>query len=242
METASAPPPPQRSWTLEELRHAARLAFTTGPGERVDTAALAAAAGVSPRQVQRWLGGHARPGQQAAHRLRAALLPAPDVLQRQEDDARNAAEAAAEVERASQRDGAFSSPVALWAERGWLGEHLLLVVLNPDLGYARAGVVGAHAPNVARLRTSPPRPASVPGGRWQVLDAYGTGHRFDAVVLRHALLREVGPWRTRVHPDRMPKGHSDGWLAGAPVPDLSRLARRAGVRGRRERHRWVEGA
>ncbi|WP_432571948.1 hypothetical protein [Kineococcus sp. SYSU DK005] len=242
MSGARDDPPAQRSWTLEELRHAVRLVFAAGPGERVDTAALAAAAGVSERQVQRWLGGHAQPGAGTAQRLRAALLPAADVLQRQEDDARNAADAAVEVRRALEQDGVLDGRAAVWAERGWLGEHLLLVVANPDLGYARAGVVAAHAPHVARLRTSKPRPASVPGGLWQVLDAYATDHRFDAVLLRHALLQHVGPWRVAVHPALVPKGHSDGWLAAAGVPDLSRLARRAGVRGRPAPPRWAEGA
>jgi transcriptional regulator with XRE-family HTH domain len=237
-----------RDWTIEELRLAARLTFNPDGRDDLNVAALAEAVGVSDRQVRRWLSGQARPTRETAQRLRAALLPPADVLQRQDDDARNARAALLElaghddIDSDGSAGAGFNARTAMWAERGWLDQHLLLVVANPDLGYTRAGAVFAAPTRVRALLETQPRPASLPQRQWQVLDAYATPTRFDAVLLRHAVLERMGPWRVSVNPSRMPKGHSDGWLFSAPLPALPDLARRVGARGRAARRQWVTTA
>jgi transcriptional regulator with XRE-family HTH domain len=252
--------PSNREWTLDEVRLAARLSFNLDDRVDVDVTALAAAVGMSERQVRRWLSGQARPGPETAQRLRAALLPPLEVLQRQADDARNARAALDELRQhdtgaavppgtptdpsdgsdtSSASAAGFGARIAMWAERGWLDQHLLLVVTNPDLRYTRAGVVFADPGRVRALLETRPRPASLPRRHWQVLDAYATPTRFDAVLLRQAVLGQMGPWRVSVHHERMPKGHSDGWLPTACLPHLPTSARKVGARGRAARRQWV---
>jgi len=233
---------PGRRWTLEELRTAARLTFTIDGKQRLDPGAVAAAVHMSTRQVQRWLSGQARPSPESARRLRAALLPRTEVLQRQLDDARNAFASLAEVQEHQRSQSAgedapvdsMSSRMRTWKQRGFLEPHLVLVITRPDLGVTRTGVIRRDPARLQALLGGGTRPPASTGGRWQVLDTLRTSNRFEAVLVRHALMLDMAWWRVFVNPQLMAKGHSDGWLSSAPLPDLSAIARSAGVHGRRE--------
>lgn len=190
-----------RAWTPEELRRAIWLGYGGISPARPATGAVAAAAGVSARTIQRWLAGTSKPSPEHATQLRAALSPDPKALLSQAMQVNHFRTAATELERPRAR--AASSQ---WRAQRWHEPHTLWLLHHEDLGLCRAMLT----------RAQPARPVEIPPG-WTLLDRVTYPTRPRAGLAKHALLEKVEPWRIRIRedlvaPGLVDAGRDEAWL------------------------------
>ncbi len=204
------------TWTRARLTRVMSLRFGTSTTGGPDTAAAAAAMGVSRRTVQRWL--HASSGRSLAHipprqlqRLITLLLPDPDTLAREAQQARYAAKAIAGL-HLGRKAGIRPS----WEKQRWLEPHLV-VVLEIRVGAHRIRQLAVSRAEVAKTDDLKKR------GR--IIDQAVVPTRFHATVLTHQTLTELGPWRFQACPDHVKQGFTQAWVADAPATHLAREAR-----------------
>lgn len=201
-----------RRWTREQLEVALRIAFGAGPRGGPDTAAAAAALGVSRRTVQRYL--HRDEQRRAAlptgrlEQIRHAMRPDPESL-RQEQIAERYARTA--ISRIAEQDGPGVLPA--WRERRWLEPHLVAVLELPEVGLRQVAISRAQDKALTALRK-----------RGKVLSHATVPSRFHATVLASAVLKKVGPWRIQTPPGQVKQGRTQTWSANAPRVSVSRLA------------------
>jgi hypothetical protein len=204
-------------WTVRRLAFVLALTFGLSRRHRPDTAAAAAALGVSRRSVQRWLHGEpdARARLSPAHLEQVWQLSRPaEPSLRQEE--LTAARARDSIERIQLPRGRGISPV--WRERRWLEQHLVGVLELPQLGL-RQVATSRVAGRTNELRR-----------RGELIDFTTVPTRFHAVVLVHELLQLLDPWRIQVPARLVKQGHTQAWTTDAPVIDLDQLAVTKGLR------------
>lgn len=177
---------------------------------------LAAGLGVHPSTVRRWL------------RRRGSWKGAPAAIPqgRLEELLREVAVTPADAEReAFQESNAHKAlarlragrvPLAPWREQQWLVEHRVWVEDRPE---------GSSAVRLTRVGTR--RDRAEPGA--ENVRSLIVANRFEAQLVKAAVLREVSPWRVRL--PGLPGG-AERWISGAKVRPLEVLHEDAARSGR----------
>lgn len=198
------------AWTRARLERVMCLRFGFGPDLRSpDTAAAAAAMGVTRRTVQRWL--HAKHGRSVAHmplkrreQLIEMLLPQAETLAREEHQARYARKAIAGLHLPRNMG---IKPA--WEKQRWLEPHRVVVLEIP--------VEHLKIRQLAIARDEPRRVAEV-ARRGRVVDETVVPTRFHATLLVHETLSQVGPWRFQAGVDQVAQGFTQAWMVDTTVP------------------------
>lgn len=197
------------TWTRARLARVMCLRFGVAPGGGPDTAAAAAAMGVTRRTVQRWL--HAEHGRSIAHiparrreQLISLLLPDPETMAREEQQARYA-DKAIEGLRLPRKMGIKPA----WERQRWLEPHQVVVLEIP--------VERFRIRQLAIFRDDPGRVAEVER-RGTVVDRAVVPSRFHATVLAHDVLAELAPWRFEAAPGQVVQGYTQAWMVEPSTP------------------------
>lgn len=99
--------------------------------------------------------------------------------------------------------------LAEYRGRGWLDQHRVLVLEEPDTPLRRVVVVRDEPSLIRRVvRES------------RIVDITIADSKFAGDQIRYWLLDMVRPWRLELPKRKHPRGHTQVWLAGAPMPDL----------------------
>lgn len=196
-------------WTRARLSRVLIARFGAGPRGGVDTRAVAAAMGVSQRSVQRWLhaDGRRRAPIPAARLADLTTLLAPDelLLLRRSQQARYARNAIAQL---------TTNPLyALesWEEQGWLEQHRVAIIANPQLRIRRVVIGRVDAVEFDSRRDG------------SVIAQVRMPTRFHAILLTESVLRSVQAWRVQL--DGRGQTATTSWFDDAPFVDLAELAR-----------------
>ena len=197
-------------WTRSRLERVMCLRFGFGHDQvSPDTAAAAAAMGVTRRTVQRWL--HAEHGRSVAHipvkrleQLTKLLLPQAETLAREEQQARYAYKAIDGL-RLPRKMGIKPA----WEKQRWLETHRV-VVLQIPVGHLRIR-------QLAITRDEPNRVAEL-ARRGKVVDEALVPTRFHATVLVHETLAQLGPWRFQAGDDQVVQGFTQAWMVEGTTP------------------------
>lgn len=209
---------PGPRWTVHQLDGVLALSYGAAPGGGADTAAAAAALGVSRRTVQRWLHGSNRVRARIpAARLLQITLPAEMVLRQESQAAEYAQEAIARI--ALPRGRGIEE---VWRVQRWLEPHLVAVLeveVAPGVVLRQAAVSRGQTKSLQALRR-----------RGAVADFTVVPTRFHATVLVHELLQRVQPWRVLPMAGTVSAGRTQTWSATAVVVDLDQLAVALGLR------------
>lgn len=202
--TASSARPVWTPARVEALLHLVCLGRGALARTRRD---LAAGLGVHPSTVRRWLtrrgGWKGAPAAIPRRRLEALLrevsLSREDVEREafQEDNARKAL--------ARLRSGRV--PLAPWREQDWLTAHRVWVEDRVD---------GSSAVRLTRVGTR--RDRAEPGS--ESVHSVVVANRFEAQLVKAAVLREVSPWRVRLSGIA---GGAERWISGAKTRPLEIL-------------------
>lgn len=197
------------TWTRARLARVMCLRFGFSPDGGPDTAAAAAAMGVSRRTVQRWL--HAETGRSIAHiptrrreQLIGLLLPAAETMAREEQQARYARKAI----------GGLPLPRKMgikpaWERQRWIEPHQVMVLEIP-VGKLRIR-------QLAICRDDPSRVGEVER-RGRVVDRAVVPSRFHATVLAHEVLTELAPWRFEAGEGQVVQGYTQAWMVEPSTP------------------------
>lgn len=206
-------------WTRARLARVMSLRFGTNSRGHVDADAAAAALGVSPRTVRRWLAG--RHGRQLAHipprRLRQLIEVLQPATERRRDEQQQAdyAREAIEQLKLPRKLGVLPS----WEKRRWTEPHVVAVLGIRKHGIRQLAVMRSGGRTSDALRR-----------RGQVLDFVVVPTRFHATVLVHRMLTELGPWRFQAKPGSVLQGVTQAWLDDAPPVDLAATYTDLGLR------------
>lgn len=173
-----------------------------------DVSAVGRRRRVTPATVRRWT-RHGSPPAIPVRELEAILRrrrPKVATLRREE---LQAARTKKMRERANLGRGRGRGNLKEYADRGWLDQHRVLV-LEDKARPLRRVVVIRDEPELIRRATT--------GAR--IVDIAIADSKFAGDGLRYALLREVGPWRLELPAKTAPRGHTQMWLASAPITEL----------------------
>lgn len=197
------------AWTRARLARVMCLRFGFAGDGGPDTAAAAAAMGVTRRTVQRWL--HADHGRSLAHiparrreQLIALLLPAAETMAREAQQARYAAKA---IEGLGLPRKMGIKPA--WERQRWLEPHLVVVLEVP--------VEHLRIRQLAVCRNAPERVGEVER-RGKVVDRAIVPSRFHATLLAHQVLAELAPWRFEAGPGQVAQGYTQAWMVEPSTP------------------------
>lgn len=188
------------------------LRFGLTPRGALNTAAAAAAMGVSQRTVQRWL--HAPHGRSLAHipparlkQLITLLLPSEETRERERQVARNAATA---IEQLARPNSLGLRPA--WVAQRWHEEHLVAVIEIKEYAIRQVAVARSDATKRAQLAK-----------RGRIVAEAVVPTRFHATLVVHEVLTQLEPWRFAAGPGQVLQGFTQAWTADAPAVDLTRL-------------------
>lgn len=201
-------------WTKARLLRHLQLFFPAERGNRVDVAAAAAAMGVSPRTVRRWLQGSPRQKARIPQRRLAQLLafttPRPERIEQELQQARYAYEAVQQI-RVPRQAGVLDS----WRRQQWLDDHLVVVI-----------EVRWHGQRLRQLLAGRATAAKMAefAKRGRILDQATVPTRFDATLLIQHWLDQLAPWRIRASERMVPSSFTQVWTADAPTTFLGRTA------------------
>lgn len=208
--------PAKPTWTRARLLRVMAIRFGTNAHGGPNTAAAAAAMGVTQRTVQRWL--HGAHGRSLANipparltELLALLQPDPGTVAREAQQARYAAKAIGGLGL-----GRKAGIKPAWEKQGWLDQHLV-VVLEIKVGKHKIRQLAVGRSTVAKMNEFKKR------GR--IIDQATVPTRFHATVLTHKVLTDQGPWRFQAGADQVLQGYTQAWIADGPTTYLGRDAR-----------------
>lgn len=190
-------------WTLPDLQVAIAAAFGSRRSGYPNVDPVAAALGVSPRSVHRWLSGQNQPAVGRRSALRHLLLPEAAVLRRQERDAD-----VARIALTAMSARRAKKATAHWRRQGWGEKHLVRMLYNE-----RRQICCVTLHLVDRVKAP-----SLPGS-WRDIEALTVPSRPLGVLVRSSLLDAVADFRIRVDPAFCPVP-TMCWLASAPRPSL----------------------
>jgi len=195
-----------------------QVRFGTNVRGEIDVDAAAAALGVTPRTVRRWL--VASSGRSLAHippkrleQLIELLLPDEGVLAREQQG----------VEYARRAITALGEPRGLGVLPAWKAQHFdqpheVAVISIPGISVRQVTISWVSATRRIGFKR-----------RGRVLDKVVVPSRFHATVLAYQVLQDVGPWRFRATRRQARQGYTWAWMAGAPRVRLAETAQRCGV-------------
>lgn len=168
---------------------------------------LAAGLGVHPSTVRRWLhrkgGWRGAPAAIPAGRLEELLREMAPTAEDLEREAFQESNARAALVRMKAR----RVPLEVWKEQDWLSPHRVWV---------EEEVSGMALVRLTRMGTRRDRPE--PGSK--DVRSFVTTNRFEAQLLKLAVLREVSPWRVRLGGT---SGGTERWIAGARLRPLEMI-------------------
>lgn len=204
-------------WTRARLERMMALRFGFAPDGRPDTAAAAAAMGVSRRTVQRWL--HARHGRSIAQipprrrdQLIRLLVPGSETLARELQQTVYASQAI-EGLRLPREMGIKPA----WKTQHWLEPHLVVVLeIRVATQRIRQLAVARNTPDRIRELTK----------RGKVVDQVVVDTRFHATVVVHQILQQLTPWRFQAGTTQVTQGFTQAWIVerSTPATSLSSVA------------------
>jgi hypothetical protein len=174
-----------------------------------DTAEAARRRRVSVRTIQRWL--HGNPD--GAPSIPPARLEA--IVHRRRPRARDIRREQLQLARQQkmlERAGLGRGRGNLradYATSGWLDKHLVLILEDETKPLRRITVVRDDQ----ATRTRAARGA-------RIVDVAVAENKFLAERARYELLEQLGPYRLMLGTNKVPKGHTQVWLASAPLPTL----------------------
>lgn len=190
------------------------LRFGVTAAGHVDTAAAAAALGVSRRTVQRWL--HAHSGRSLAHlptqrreQLLALLQPSQETVAVEAQQARYALKAIGGL-HLPRKVGVLPS----WERQRWLEDHVVTVL--------EVRVRQLRIRQVAITRCEPEKIADLKR-RGRIVELVLVPTRFHATLVSHELLLHVGPWRFHASPEQVRQGFTTSWTVDAPRIKLAEV-------------------
>lgn len=217
---------PGPTWTRARLERVMSLRFGFAPGGGANTAAAAAAMGVSRRTVQRWL--HAKHGRSLAHippkrleQLRILLLPNEATLAKEDQQARYAARAIDGL-HLPRKMGVKPA----WERQRWLEQHLV-VVLEIKVQRLRIRQLAIGRSSLKKLDEFK--------RRGTIVDQVEVPTRFHATLLMHKVLSELAPWRFQAGEEQVVQGFTQAWVGDAPPTHLRLWADEIQEAGRRPR-------
>ena len=192
----------------------------------VDAEAAAAALGVSPRTVQRWI--RTAIPERRINDVIALVRPAQGAFDQEAKDLINARRA---VDTITTEPG---SARALWEHLGWLAPHDLAIIQLRDapvrtVRLARAENASAVLRKLKYSRALTPderdglRRLSAGG---EIAEIITFRHRFAATVARGEILEDVYPYRLQLPDGKIARGGSKAWLNEAPLKPLASFRRR----------------
>lgn len=167
---------------------------------------------VARKTSQRWLAGPpGTPTRMPARRVTNLLrrhLPTRAVLRREGTEQK-------QWERKQRRRelGRGRGNIDEYARLGWLDRHRVGIYREEHSPLCRI-LVARDAPNTRANQTRGLLP----------LAELIVGDRIDAELIRHEGLRLMRPWRIQVSRARLRPGHTQTWLAGAPLLPLEAIA------------------
>lgn len=199
-------------WTYRRLRLMLSRAYGVNSRGGPDTAAAAAALGVSPRTVQRWLRGKPRAfvalPDGRLEQIRRDIRPDGQSLTQEQLSAAYARNA---IERIALPGGVGVLPA--WKQRRWLEPHLVAVLELPAGGLRQVTVGRKSNRTLVEL-----------GKRGKVLSHTTVATRFHATALASAVLQQVDGWRVTAPAGLVKQGRTQTWVAAAPRVSLPELA------------------
>ena len=194
-------------WTPEKLEVLLRLVCLHRGVIARTKKDIAAGLGVHPSTVRRWMSRRGKwrsaPAAIPVARLEGFLRelgPSAEDLEREAFQAQNA-------RRALARLKARRTPLEAWRDQGWLTEHRVWVEDQPNgLSIVRLTRVGT--------RRDHPQAGS------ESVRSLRVPNRFEAQLLKAAVLRGVAPWRVRL---AGVSGGTECWISGAALRPLELL-------------------
>lgn len=197
-------------WTTARLRRLLIARYGIGPHGGIPAAAVAAALGVSPRTVHRWL--HTSSPRSLAHipprrlaELKALVMPSEQVL-RDEQQAATYAENAISALRLGRGRGVLES----WTRQRWLEEHIVLV---REVAWADTTVRHLRVVRADR------RAGAVKGAR-RIVDEITVPTKFHGTALASFTMDQIGPWRIHATAEQVGVGFTQVWSSDAPRTHL----------------------
>jgi hypothetical protein len=103
---------------------------------------------------------------------------------------------------------------AAWNTQGWLEPHLVIIAHHPRAWVNRVTITRTDSPRRARTLTGA-----------ELTDQAQAPNRFAAVVIQHAVLEHIEPWRALPPSELLPAGRTEAWRDIAPAVDLTDLAK-----------------
>lgn len=198
-------------WTRKRLVDMLIACYGPSPRGAVNTAAVAAAAGVGESTVRRWIasGGGANNRRPAipARRLTQLQLGSPELEYRNDQVYRYAVAAITDI--AADRNIEPS-----WRQRGWLNDQTVSVIEVRDKPWQQVVISNGSARSQAELRR-----------RGATIDSVVVPTRFHAQALAHAVMLTQHAWRVRPAPTELTTGATTVWMADAPPVNLKQLLR-----------------
>lgn len=194
-------------WTPERLEVLLRAVCMHRGGLPRSRKALAEGLGVHPSTLRRWLrrkgGWRGAPAAIPPARLDTLLREMAPTTQDVEREELQGANALAALARLKAR----RVPLDAWREQDWLSPHRVWV---------EEGVNGLSLVRFTRVGTRRDHPE--PGA--QNVRSLVTANRFEAQLVKLAVLREISPWRVRIAGTA---GGSERWITGARLRPLEVL-------------------
>ncbi|OOK65357.1 hypothetical protein BZL29_7887 [Mycobacterium kansasii] len=177
---------------------------------KIDVAAVAAYAGVTPSTVRRWISKrHPRSPRRVAipKRRIVQLQRGPAEVERRNDQQYHyALNALASLE-------AGSAILPVWREQGWLDPHTVAIIAIHAKPWLQVAVTNGHPRAWGELRR-----------RGAIAASLTVPTRFHAQVLAHAVMVRQQAWRVHPTPRRLAAGRTQAWMADAPPVDLAALS------------------
>lgn len=173
---------------------------------RVDAPRAAAALGVSPSTIRRWV----RSGVPARRlpEIQQRILPPDSMFAQERRELEHARESLWDiVDR-----GAPVNPA--WIKQGWLKPHSLAIVLLRDRGVCIPRIARTDSDRSAERLTAT-------GGL--IIEQHEFRNRFRAQVAKGELLESVRDWRIVIPSGQIHPGRTQAWLKDAPRPTLQEL-------------------
>ncbi|MBC7299533.1 hypothetical protein [Nocardia salmonicida] len=196
------------TWTRARLVAALADCYGRTPRGAVDTKAVAADFGVTPRTVRKWMhGADAALAAIPADRLRTLTTGGARTEREADGKAAYAREALAAIALPKER-----GIKQQWRDQGWLDTHFVLLVhLHGRPWHQLILTKQGNAADQARRRG-------------EVLDQTAVPNKFAGDVLIHAAMQRQAPWAIRPSKAQLAVGRGQVWTADAPELNLSALA------------------
>lgn len=197
------------TYTVRQLREFLTVLY--GGTQRTDswyphTATVAKRRHVHPNSVRRWIKGELddpAPIPQARLRLLLRGYQVTRATRTREHHERDRLEVMAQRQRLGRGRGNLKE----YRRLGWLDPHSVLIIEDHNRPLRRITVTRANPTTVTR---------AIAGGH--LVHTIREPDRFAAERTRHTILAAVDDDRIQLPRTRLDRGHTQVWLAGAPLP------------------------